>query len=406
MILKKFSLVLISILSIANISSCSDINTSSGDFELDSENYNINSGLSYDFSKSAIAVKFNNAYKGLFEENEKIARNDPENPDKVFIKLIKEAKKSIDIAIFDIEEPNSCQSILDAHKRGVNVRIITDSDNLNEKRRPSQPRKVIEDFKAAGIPVVDDKRNAFMHHKFVIIDEETVITGSLNLSINSMYRDNNNALRIKSKELAANYKAEFERMFTERKFGPNNHEIPYKQVNIEGAKINLYFSPKGKTMEAILSELKKAKKMIKFMTFSLTDKDIYQTLLDKVRSGVKVEGIFDGCMLSKYSLYQGFVDKKIPVYIDGNQALLHNKVFIIDNRIIITGSYNFSKNAEQNNNENTLIIDSPRLAQYYNVEYGKLKNSSLNNKNIPPYENRTCGSKENGNDDSVTLKQD
>lgn len=402
---KKLSVFLISILSIANISSCSDI-SSSNITEENSETYNANANLSYDFSKSAIAVKFNNAYKGLFEENEKIARNDPENPDKIFVKLINEAKKSIDIAIFDIEEPNSCQSIIDAHKRGVKVRIVTDSDNLNEKKRPSQPRKVIEDFKLAGIPVVDDRRNAFMHHKFVVIDDEIVVTGSLNLSINSMYRDNNNALRIKSKELAASYNAEFERMFTEKKFGPNDHSIPYKQVNIEGAKINLYFSPKGKTMDAILTELRKARKNIKFMTFSLTDKDIYQTILDKAKSGVKVEGIFDGCMLSKYSLYRGFIDNKIPVYIDGNQAILHNKVFIIDNRIIITGSYNFSKNAEQNNNENTLIIDSAKLAQYYNIEYGKLKNSSLNNKNLPPYENRTCGSKENGNDDSIKIEQD
>lgn len=384
-------------------SSCTESNISD---VTNNDIYNASSKLSYDFTNSAIGVKFNNAYKGLFEENEKIARNDPNNPDKIFVRMVNEAKKSLDIAIFDIEEPNSCQSIIDAHNRGVKVRIVTDSDNLNEKKRPSQPRKVIEDFKAAGIPIVDDNRNAFMHHKFAIIDEEVVITGSLNLSINSMYRDNNNALRIRSKELAASYKAEFERMFTEKLFGPNEHKVPYKQVNIEGAKITLFFSPKGKTIDSILTELRKAKKTIKFMTFSLTDKDIYQTVLDKSKSGVKVEGIFDGCMLSKYSLYQGFVSNKIPVYIDGNQAILHNKVFIIDDHIIITGSYNFSKNAEQNNNENTLIIDSRRLAQYYNDEYSKLKSSSLNNKNLPPYENRNCGSKENGNDDTVIIAKD
>ncbi|MFN8575427.1 MAG: phospholipase D-like domain-containing protein [Candidatus Sericytochromatia bacterium] len=400
---KKILTAFSSIILLFSSFSCSETNISD---VKNNDIYNANSNLSYDFSNSAIGVKFNNAYKGLYEENEKIARNDPNNPDKIFVRMVNEAKRSIDVAIFDMEEPNSCQSLIDAHNRGVKVRIVTDSDNLNEKKKNSQPRKVIEDMKAAGIPIVDDRRNAFMHHKFAIIDEEIVITGSLNLSINSMYRDNNNAIRIRSKQLAQSYKAEFERMFTEKMFGPNDHKIPYKQVNIEGAKLTVYFSPKGGTMEAILKELSKARKSIKFMTFSLTDKNIYETILSKSKSGVKVEGIFDGCMLSKYSLYQSFIENKIPVYIDGNQAILHNKVFIIDDHIIITGSYNFSKNAEQNNNENTLIIDSYRLAQYYNDEYGKLKNSSLTNKNLPPYENRKCSSTENGNDDSVIIAKD
>lgn len=397
---KKLWAILSSIFISANIISCSESNLS----EVTTDSVSIaSSELSHDFTNSAIGVKFNNAYKGLFEENEKIARNDPANPDKIFIRMMNEAKKSIDLAIFDIEEPNSCQAIIDAFKRGVKVRIVTDSDNLNEKKKPSEPRKVIEDFKAAGIPVVDDHRNAFMHHKFAIIDEETIISGSLNLTINSMYRDNNNALRIKSKQLAASYKAEFERMFINKMFGPNDHKIPYKEVKVEDAKIKVFFSPKGKTRDAVLEELKKAKKSIKFMTFSLTDKDMYQVILEKSQKGVEVEGIFDGCMLSKYSLFQSMITNKIPVFIDGNQALLHNKVFVIDNHIIITGSYNFSKNAEQSNNENTLIIDSYRLAQYYNEEYGKLKSSSLNNKNLPPYENRTCSSKENGNDDTSNI---
>lgn len=352
------------------------------------------------FFDSKIRVKFTNTYKGLYKDNERISRADPNNPDKVFVKLVSQAKKTLDIAIFDIEEENTCKALIKAKKRGVKVRIVTDSDSLNDKVKFSQPRQVIEDMKKAGIPIVDDQRSGLMHHKFAIIDDEIVLTGSLNLTVNALFRDNNNALKIVSKELAQSYKAEFERLFTEKIFGPNDHAVPYKTVNVAGAEISVYFSPKGGTSQATLDEIKKAKKSIKFMTFSLTDKEVLDTLIAKNKEGVHIEGIFDGCMISKYSLYYTLLKKEILVYIDGNQALLHNKVFIIDDSTIITGSYNFSKNAENNNNENTLIIKSPRLAVSYNEEFKKLAHASKVNTNLPPYDNRTCGSKDNGNDDT------
>lgn len=352
------------------------------------------------FFDSKIRVKFTNTYKGLYKDNERISRADPNNPDKVFIKLVSQAKKTLDIAIFDIEEENTCKALIKAKKRGLKVRIVTDSDSLNDKVKFSQPRQVIEDMKKAGIPIVDDQRSGLMHHKFAIIDDEIVLTGSLNLTVNALFRDNNNALKIVSKELAQSYKAEFERLFTEKIFGPNDHAVPYKTVNVAGAEISVYFSPKGGTSQATLDEIKKAKKSIKFMTFSLTDKDVLDTLIAKNKEGVHIEGIFDGCMISKYSLYYTLLKNDVLVHIDGNQALLHNKVFIIDDSTIITGSYNFSKNAENNNNENTLIIKSPRLAVSYNEEFKKLAHASKVNTNLPPYDNRTCGSKDNGNDDT------
>lgn len=348
-------------------------------------------------------VKFNNAYAGLYKENEKNGRNDPNNPDKIFVRLVKAAKKTIDVAVFDIEEPTTTQALINAHKKGVRVRVLTDTDNLNDKVYPSKKREAIEALMAARIPVVDDRRTAFMHHKFVIIDDNIVLTGSLNLTINSLYRDNNNALRIISKQLADNYKAEFNRMFEQGLLGPNPHEIPYPEVKVGNSTVRVYFSPKGGTREAVAEELRKAKVSIKFMAFSLTDLEIDTILFDKFKQGLKVEGIFDGCMLSKYSLYQKFLENKIPAWIDGNQALLHNKVFIIDNQTIITGSYNFSKNAENNNNENTLIIHSPQLALNYNQEYGRLKWAAQKHTNLPPYDNRKCGSQDNGNDDTVVL---
>ena len=136
------------------------------------------------------------------------------------------------------------------------------------------------------------------------------------------------------------------------------------------------------------------------MAFSVTDEDIQKMLVFKHQNGVKIEGIFDGCMISQYSIYQDLLTKNIPVMIDGNQALLHSKVFIVDGQIVITGSYNFSKNAEERNNENTLIIRSAKVAGFYQAEFERLKQASLTNK-VPPYDNRACSSTEAGNDTQI-----
>lgn len=338
-----------------------------------------------------ISVKFNTAYKALYTDNEKIGRASPDNPDKLFIKVINGAQKTLDLAVFDIDDPDACKALIAAHERGVRVRIVTDTDNLNDKNFPNKPRQVLEDMRAAGIPIKDDKRNAFMHNKFVVMDGAVVLTGSMNLTTNALYRDNNNSLKIDSTELAADYTAEFNRLFVQGMFGTNPHDIPFKQVNVEGANMNVYFSPKGGIKDAIIQALKNARTNIKFMAFSLTDADIQNVIVQKFKEGIKVEGIFDGCMISKFSLFSNLKAKSIPVYIDGNQALLHDKVFIIDNNKVITGSYNFSSNAEDSNDENVLIIQSENIAGYYNTEYGRLKNASLKNK-VPPYDNRTCSS--------------
>ncbi|MEZ0371661.1 MAG: phospholipase D-like domain-containing protein [Candidatus Sericytochromatia bacterium] len=347
-----------------------------------------------------LAVKFNNAYSALYTENEAAGRSDPQNPDKIFTKLINEATKTIDLAIFDLEEPSAAEALIAARKRGVRVRVVTDTDNMGEPGMPQIARAIHRRMRAAGISIKGDKRRPFMHNKFMIIDGEQVVTGSLNLTPYSLYRDNNNSLRINSPQLAANYQAEFERLFTRELFGSNPHQIPYPVVQVDGATIQTYFSPRGGTKQAILETLSKAQKQIRMMAFSVTDEDVQQLLIEKHRQGVSIEAIFDGCMISQYSIFQDLLLKNIPVMIDGNQALLHSKVFVVDGQVVITGSYNFSKNAEERNNENTLIIRSPKVAGFYNEEFERLKRASLTHQ-VPPYDNRACSSTESGNDTQI-----
>lgn len=343
---------------------------------------------SIEIQKSNITVMFNNAYKGLFSENEEIGKKDPNNPDKKFIEIVKNARTSIDGAFYDIENMDFTKALVDAKKRGVKVRVVTDTTNLKREGEIRPTIKLLMDNK---IEVKDDKRNPSMHHKFMIIDSRMVWTGSLNITTSSVYHHNNDAILIDSDKLAANYKAEFNRLFEKNMFGPNPHEIPNPEITLsDGSKIKNYFSPEGKTEAAILKEVNAAKKSIRFMAFAFTSKSIADAMIAKNKQKISCEGVYDTCQISKYSTYSDLKSAKIPVYKDGNQALMHEKIMIIDEETVITGSYNFSNNAEHSNNENTLIIKSAAVAKQYTKEFERLKNASIKNTNLPPYDHPAC----------------
>ncbi|MFN8673135.1 MAG: phospholipase D-like domain-containing protein [Candidatus Sericytochromatia bacterium] len=348
------------------------------------------SASSADDESLPIFASFNNAYKTTVAENDPISRKDPRNSDKYFVKLINSAKKTLDGAFYDIQDPDVTQAFINAHKRGVKVRLVTDDENLKDKQDPTKDRQSIIDLKKAGIEVKDDKREKLMHNKFMVVDNTYVWTGSMNLTTSSMYHHNNNSIRIKSPELAQNFNAEFSRFWDQNLYGTNPHTIPNQVVNVAGSSIRTFFSPGGGTNLAIVEELKKAKKSIKFMAFSMTHKDILAVMTEKKQAGLNVEGIFDECLIPQYSIY--FALKKANIFTrgDGNQALMHHKVMIIDDETVITGSFNFSKSADEGNNENCLFIKSPTLAKIYNSEYSRIKYAALNNKNIPPYDHPAC----------------
>lgn len=342
-----------------------------------------------DFDKPLFAA-FNNAYKSLASENNQIGHNDPNNSDKYFFKAIESSQKNLDVAFFDIDDQGAVDMLINAKKRGVNVRVVTDSDNLRDKKDSSLPRKAIEDLKASGIEIRDDKRTPFMHHKFMIVDNKAVWGGSMNPTTTSMYEHNNNVFYIQSQELAQNFTAEFNRMFEKGNFGFVTEPIINPIVKVGDAEIKTFFSPRGGTQQAILEELRNAKSSIKFMAFAFTEKNMGQVLIEKKKQGLKVEGVFDTCLIDKYSNYSQFRENKILSLKDGNQALLHHKTFIIDDETVITGSYNFSNSAENSNNEDTIIVKSKDFAKSYLIEYSKVRFAALTNQDIPPYDHPAC----------------
>ncbi|MFZ2398290.1 MAG: phospholipase D family protein [Smithella sp.] len=143
--------------------------------------------------------------------------------------------------------------------------------------------------------------------------------------------------------------------------------------------VKAYFSPKGGCTDAILNEIEQAKTEIKVQAYSFTSAPIAKALLVARKRNVDVQIILDKSQRKQsYSSYTFFQNHGIPVYIDSAHAIAHNKIIIIDQETIITGSFNFTKAAEEKNAENLLIIRNKKLAEIYIDNWTKHKDHSDN----------------------------
>jgi len=130
--------------------------------------------------------------------------------------------------------------------------------------------------------------------------------------------------------------------------------------------IRVFFSPNGGCTKAIVYEIMKAKTVILVQAYSFTSKEIANALAQAKNTGIDVEIILDKSNESlKYSAADFAAHMGIPTYIDPAHNIAHNKVMIIDNETVITGSFNFSKAAEEHNAENLLIFKSREIAKKY-----------------------------------------
>jgi len=141
--------------------------------------------------------------------------------------------------------------------------------------------------------------------------------------------------------------------------------------------IQVYFSPNGGATAAITNELAKAKKTVLVQAYSFTSAPIAGALRDAHRRGVKITVILDKSQRSeKYSSADFLHNAGVATFIDAKHAIAHNKIMILDGQTVVTGSFNFTKNAEENNAENLLIIQDAELASRYARNWGEhLKHS-------------------------------
>ena len=154
---------------------------------------------------------------------------------------------------------------------------------------------------------------------------------------------------------------------TAQGYSHTNYSQPYSPNNLRGNDIQVYFSPNGGCTDAILREIQAAQRSVYIQAYSFTSDPILQACKSAYQRGVQVLVVLDK---SKENEEQQIADALeatgIPVYIDGHHAIAHNKIMLIDGRVVITGSFNFTVSAEKANAENLVIIrDRPEIYNLY-----------------------------------------
>ncbi|HET9587433.1 MAG TPA: phospholipase D-like domain-containing protein, partial [Anaerolineales bacterium] len=288
---------------------------------------------------------------------------------------INAAQSSIHIASFEFDLTPVTQALIEAHRRGVDVRWVTDDEHgLEADEDPGHGQFAA--LQRAGIEVRSDSRSALMHNKFWIFDGQSVWTGSTNITQSGIYRQDNNVLVIHSPEVAAIYEREFGEMW-EGQFGPTSpSQLDEQATVVNGSQIAVIFTSEDSALErAIIPVVRGAQSNIRFLTFSFTDFPLAQAIIDRAGRGVDAAGVFErfGSDTDASELRTLFC-AGLPVRRDGNSGFLHHKFIVIDERTVITGSMNYSTNAEKSNDENVIIIDNPDIARLYMREFERVWN--------------------------------
>ena len=288
--------------------------------------------------------------------------------EKRLVEKLTTAVSRVDAALYHLDSVSVADGLIEAYRRGVQVRIVTETDNIDEE--------AIGRLQEAGIPVADDgDRSSYMHHKFFVIDEQYVWTGSYNTTYNGAYKNKNNVIFIDSIPLAYNFTQEFRELFRQMRAEKSaGASVVHPKVTLsDETQIFTYFSPDNDITSSLLKEIGSAKKSIHFMAFSFTQDELGSAMRDRFESGIDVRGVFDERQISRYSEFALMKAAGMSVIQDRNKGTMHHKVIVIDEETVITGSYNFSKNAEERNSENLLIIKgNPDIAQAYLAEFNRV----------------------------------
>jgi phosphatidylserine/phosphatidylglycerophosphate/cardiolipin synthase-like enzyme len=412
-----------------------------------------------------IQVFFNQSRASVYTDPYRRQQRYGDDLEHVILSAIASASTSIDVAVQELNLPRVAQALRAKAQAGVRVRVVLENsynrpwsdydpqwiaqqddysrgkyENLfalgdqNRDGRISEAEAAERDalviLQAAAIPTIDDtadgtKGSGLMHHKFMVVDDRWVVTGSANWTVSDTHGDpllmesrgNANALlRIDSPSLAQRYTNEFSLMWgdgpggkADSRFGSPKPARAPQRVELPGSSVLVQFSPHradtpwNQTVNGLIAQsLQQATRRIDLALFVFTEQGIVNLLAMEVQSGVALRALVDRSFV--YRSYSEALDMlgmalpgpncnyeknnhpwSTPITTVGYPDLpegdkLHHKFALLDDSIVIIGSHNWSKAANHTNDENLLVIQNPTVAKHFQREFERLyENAQVGN---------------------------
>nr|WP_244281200.1 phospholipase D-like domain-containing protein [Synechococcus sp. UW106] len=368
------------------------------------------------------------------------------------IAAIAAANEEVLVAVQELSLPRIAQALIAAKQRGVLVQVILENNyspawseqrpsRLNQRKRKrwhqlnqladrdgdgtTSPEEAFRGdavalLKAAHIPLLDDtedgsRGSGLMHHKFLVIDQTSVITGSANLTSSGLHGDAgrpssrgnvNHLIQFNSPGLASVFRQEFAQMWgdgpggeQDSRFGLQKARESVQTVQIGDVQVDVLFSPHPKRdgnhgLNLLAKQLRTARKRVDMALFVFSAQHLTNVLREQIKQGVEIRLVADPGFGSRpFSEVLDLLGVTLPDHTceveAGNQPLdqpvqgigtprlargdkLHHKFAVIDNRTVITGSFNWSPSAAHTNDETLLVIHSPQLAKHFTREMYRL----------------------------------
>jgi phosphatidylserine/phosphatidylglycerophosphate/cardiolipin synthase-like enzyme len=299
------------------------------------------------------------------------------------VKFIEATTESLECAIYDLRQPEVLAALARVASRGKRLRIVFDASKERRGGLEGDPKPNGTDqaLEAAGLighcmPVFESGRH-IMHDKFLVRDGKAVWAGSANFTTGGLTLQDNNCVVATSPALAAQYAAVFELLWTHP-----DHRAPAAKAALAlgGAAIAPVFAPaSGEGIEHTLASALASAKRVRILAFLISDPGIL-TALARFRDDpqLDIRGVYDPHGMQDVLRYSKqdqalFWFTHDPRFVAApshafdpahEQDFMHNKAVIIDDRVVYTGSYNFSENAEAND-ENVMTIESSAVAAAY-----------------------------------------
>lgn len=280
--------------------------------------------------------------------------------EKAVVSFIASADQTLDVCVYDLDLPEFAQALLDAHARGVKVRVIIADDNAAKAYAVADH---LQQMEKAGILTLAHNRSGLMHNKFMVADGLRVWTGSYNLTRNCSRFNDNHAIVLESPELAENYEKEWQEIFEKRHGKKYAYPTPHPEVNVGGVVVHNLFTPEDDVRGALVAEMDQATNEIAIMAFSFTDPAMTEAVKRAIGRQVRVVIVLDSGMAT----HPGANTKELEAMGANVRmspgVLLHHKVIVVDRQTVVLGSANFSGGAFDKNDENVLIVRAPNFAQ-------------------------------------------
>jgi phosphatidylserine/phosphatidylglycerophosphate/cardiolipin synthase-like enzyme len=269
--------------------------------------------------------------------------------------LLSDAEKTIHCAFYDVDLRNII-STLGRKSTEVEVKVVLDDEPYSHA------------LSGAGV-LVENKPASRMHNKFCIVDGMYVWTGSFNPTFTDNIQNENNGVIMSSVYLAKNYEAEFQELWNGQFSGGSKVEYPsfyHNEMLVE----NL-FCPEDGCEDKVVALITEAEMNVDAMLFSFTSEAIADALL--LNTKVRARVLFDASQAgSRYSQFSRLEEFEMDVHKEKSKGKLHHKVFIIDNRTVVTGSYNPTGSGDYRNDENILILHDEKVAKQFAEEFNRL----------------------------------